>query len=100
MAVRDESKKRERAATMEIRPNIANLHIRESCYFEAVMGGRVLRHVKWSVMEPEGGNIDDRGCYTAPNQFGVYRVLARSTEQSGGQNGTVQAVGYVFVRET
>lgn len=79
---------------LSIRPDIFNMKVRESHYFEAVVDNEVLKYVKWSIKETEGGTIDSDGCYTAPNQPGIYEVMAQSMEDE-----QLKAGAYVIVRE-
>lgn len=79
---------------MQIQPDIANLLIREKYNFEAVVNGKVQKHVKWYVKDEKGGSIDGNGCYTAPNQPGVYEIFAENME-----NNRLQAAAFVIVRE-
>lgn len=94
MAVRDRIQKEEQEVQMIIRPDIANLTLRESRIFEAIIGGRVQKHIRWSVREAEGGTIDQNGCYTAPNRAGVYQIIAESMEENG-----LQACAYAIIRD-
>ncbi len=96
MAVKDKTSQRQekKIIHLSVRPDIVNLQVRESCYFEAVIGDEVQRHVKWSVKEEEGGIIDTNGCYTAPNQSGVYEVMAVSQEDQ-----QLKAATFVIVRD-
>lgn len=96
MAVKDKSVQAvgQRSRHLSIRPDIFNMKVRESHYFEAVVEDEVLKHVKWSVKEPEGGSIDSNGCYTAPSQPGIYEVMAQSMEDE-----QLKAGAYVIVRE-
>ncbi|MDE6433943.1 MAG: hypothetical protein K2L07_06900 [Lachnospiraceae bacterium] len=97
MAVKDKSVKADGVKNrhLEIRPDIFNMKVRESHYFEAVVGDEVLRYVKWSVKEADGGTIDANGCYTAPGQPGIYEIIAQSME-----DGQLRAGAYVIVRES
>ena len=96
MAVKDKASQRQEKKIVHlcVRPDIVNLQVRESCYFEAVIGDEVQRHVQWSVKEEEGGTIDTNGCYTAPSQSGVYEVVAVSQEDR-----QLKAAGFVIVRD-
>ncbi len=94
MAVKSRSHGEDKSKQMALRPDIVSLRVRESHCFEAVIGEEVQRHIKWSVKEPEGGSIDHNGCYTAPNQAGVYTVIAESMEE-----GQLRASAYAIVRE-
>lgn len=96
MAVKDNTiqPKEEHDRYLIVQPDIVNLQIRENHYFEAKIGDEVQKHIKWSVKEPEGGTIDSNGYYTAPNQSGVYEVMAQSMEDRG-----LTATAFVIVRD-
>lgn len=94
MAVRDQEKSEQEIRHLLIRPDIANLTLRESRMFEASIDGKPQKHIRWSVRETEGGTIDRHGCYTAPNRAGVYQIVAESMEEDG-----VRAYAYVIVRD-
>ncbi|MCM1157420.1 MAG: hypothetical protein NC300_04155 [Bacteroidales bacterium] len=95
MAVKGEGKpNQEKTAYMSIKPDIANIQIREGQYFEAVIGEEVQKHIKWTVKEAEGGTIDANGYYMAPNQSGVYEIIAESME-----NTALKAAAFVIVRD-
>lgn len=94
MAVRDQEKTEKEIRHLLIRPDIANLKLRESRMFEADIDGKPQKHIRWSVREAEGGSIDLHGCYTAPNRAGVYQIIAESMEEDG-----VRAYAYVIVRD-
>ncbi len=79
---------------LKIVPDIANLQIRENRYFEAMIGDEAQKHVKWRVKEAEGGTIDSNGYYTAPNQSGVYEIMAESMEDR-----CLVAAAFVIVRD-
>lgn len=61
-----------------IKPDMANVEVRESCYFEAIFINVADKRVRWSVKEAAGGTIDANGMYTAPNEPGVYEIIADS----------------------
>jgi len=96
MAVKEKSSRADvqKSRHLSIRPDILNMKVRESHYFEAVVDGEVQRHIKWSIKETEGGTIDQNGCYTAPNQPGIYEVMVQSMEDE-----QLKAGAYVIVRE-
>ena len=96
MAVKDNAiqMKEEKYRHLIIQPDILNLQIREGHYFEARIEDEVQKHIKWSVKEPEGGTIDSNGYYTAPNQSGVYEIIAESMEDR-----SLTATAFVIVRD-
>lgn len=97
MAVKDGAGEKDQPEPLVIRPNIVKLSLREGCCFEAEAGGRAQRNIKWSVKDPDGGIIDDNGCYTAPNKQGIYIITARRAE---GDGGSATAYAVVFDRAT
>lgn len=94
LAVKDTEVPTKSVKRLTIHPDILNLNVREGHYFEAKIGDEVQKNIKWSVKEPEGGTIDANGYYTAPNQAGVYEVVAESRDDS-----TLRAVVFVLVRD-
>ncbi len=76
-----------------IRPNVLNLHTRESYYLEAVCSNMNETGILWQVKD-NGGTIDANGMYTAPNAAGVYEVTAVSEAYP-----EVKASIFVIVRE-
>lgn len=95
MAVKDPRKKAEtEKLTMQIKPDMKNVTVRESFYLEALISGISDSRIFWSVKEKEGGSIDENGMYTAPNQPGVYEVVAKSMD-----NPELMASTYVVVRD-
>ena len=80
--------------TLKIQPDMANVLVRENYYFEALLQGVSDSRVFWSVKEAEGGSIDENGMYTAPNQPGVYEIIAKSMDEEN-----LTASTYVVVRE-
>ena len=94
LAVKDNSHEEHKVKHMTVRPDIVHLKVRESCCFEAFIGGEVQKHVKWSVREAEGGSIDHNGCYTAPSQAGVYTLIAESMEEE-----QLKAAAYAIVQD-
>jgi hypothetical protein len=77
-----------------IKPDMANVEVRESCYFEAIFANIADRRIKWSVKEAEGGTIDKNGMYTAPNVPGVYEIIVESRAHPD-----IKASTFVVVRE-
>lgn len=94
LAVKDTEVRTKPVKCLTIHPDILNLNVREGHYFEAKIGDEVQKNIKWSVKEPEGGTIDANGYYTAPNQAGVYEVVAESMDDSA-----LRAVVFVLVRD-
>ena len=78
-----------------IKPDMANVEVRESCYFEAIFANISDRRIKWKVKEAEGGTINHNGMYTAPNSPGVYEIIAESLAHP-----ELKASTYVVVRES
>ena len=95
-AVRDaqEVQKEKEETVMKVKPDMKNLYIRETQYFEAVIGQETESRIKWSVLEPDGGVIDENGMYTAPNKPGVYEIMAESKDYP-----ELKASTFVVVRD-
>lgn len=77
---------------MQIKPDMLNLSIRDTYYFEAVIGQNAESRVKWSVREQDGGTIDKNGMYTAPNRAGVYEIIAESMDNPKQRASTLVVV--------
>ena len=77
-----------------IRPDVCELEVRETRYFQAVFENVSDQRVRWSVKEPQGGEIDQNGMYTAPNTVGVYEIVAESAAYP-----ELRASTYVVVRD-
>lgn len=77
-----------------IKPNLVELQVRQTQYLEAICENMLEKAVIWSVKD-NGGFIDQKGMYTAPNTPGVYEVLATSIAYP-----EVKASVFVVVRET
>ena len=75
-----EIQKEQNEVVMQIRPDMLNLSVRDTYYFEAMIGGKVESRIKWSVQEIDGGTIDKNGMYTAPNKVGVYEIVGESMD--------------------
>ncbi|MDO4540788.1 MAG: hypothetical protein Q4B48_06810 [Syntrophomonadaceae bacterium] len=78
-----------------VKPDVANIEVRETCYFEAAFVNMPETLIKWSVKEENGGSINANGMYTAPNIPGVYEIIAESTNTP-----PVKASTYVVVRDS
>lgn len=96
MAYRDikESVKDIEQITLSIKPNISDINVRDSIYFEAVSTGLRDKRCEWSIKENEGGYIDENGKYMAPNVPGIYEIVAKSIS-----NPEVSSSTFVVVRE-
>ncbi len=88
-AVKDQEQRR-----LFIRPDVCELGVRETRYFQAIFENVSDQRVKWSVKEPQGGEIDENGMYTAPNTVGVYEIAAESPAHP-----ELRASTYVVVRD-
>ncbi|MDR0469833.1 MAG: hypothetical protein LBH09_07670 [Peptococcaceae bacterium] len=97
MAVRDSKESIHDLETKRIfvKPDMANIEVRKSCYFEAIFANIADKRIKWKVKEAEGGTIDDNGMYTAPNSPGVYEIVAESLAHP-----ELKATTYVVVRDS
>ena len=67
------------AKSIYVKPDVSYIGVRETVWFEAVVEGFKEKGVTWSVKEANGGVIDKKGQYTAPNVPGVYEIVAKST---------------------
>ena len=76
-----------------IKPSVLELATRESHYLEAVCTNMDDKEIKWSVKNM-GGTISENGMYTAPNDPGVYEVVAQSVAYPD-----VKASIFVVVRQ-
>lgn len=96
-AIRDpkQNEKDSHAKRIYIKPDVTDLGVRESLYFEAVLQNVSDLRVKWSVKEAEGGVITANGMYTAPNLPGVYEIICESAAYP-----ELRASTFVVVRET
>lgn len=79
---------------MFIRPDVCELEVRETRYFQALFENVSDQRVRWSVREAHGGEIDSNGMYTAPNTVGVYEIVAESVAYPD-----LRASTYVVVRD-
>lgn len=80
--------------SLQIKPDILNLAVRETYYLEALIDGESQSRIHWSLREEDGGSIDSNGMYTAPNKVGVYEVLAESMDEPG-----LKASALIVVRD-
>lgn len=78
-AIRDVEEIIEEKTKMKIfiKPSTLVLKPNESYYLEAVCSNMQDKTVHWSVVD-NGGMIDNNGLYVAPNEPGVYEVVAQS----------------------
>ena len=65
----------------------------ESSYFTVSFVNMAEADIRWSVDTPDGGTINDNGCYTAPNHAGVFKITAVCVSDN-----TVYASAYVVVK--
>lgn len=63
---------------LHLSPETAQVRPGESRTFTAGLIGHKEGGVTWSVAEPAGGTITDRGVYTAPTTAGTFHVVATS----------------------
>lgn len=94
-AILNEEEKIVEKATRKIfiKPSVLELATRESHYLEAICSNMSDHTIEWKVKD-HGGNITENGMYTAPNQPGVYEVVAQSVAFP-----EVKASIFVIVRE-
>ena len=64
--------------TLTISPHIHKLKPLERIRFTVDVDGSEDRSVTWSVIDADGGNIDDNGLYQAPSAAGTYEISAQS----------------------
>ena len=79
---------------MFINPDVCEMEVRETRFFQAMFENVSDQRVKWSVREARGGEIDSNGMYTAPNTVGVYEIVAESVAYP-----ELRASTYVVVRD-
>ncbi len=77
-----------------IKPDMKDISVRETCYFEAVFTNISDKRIKWSLKENGSGTIDANGMYIAPNVPGVYEIIVSSIAYP-----EIVASTYVVVRE-
>lgn len=83
---------------LHISPSEVQLPAGTSQLFSAAGPDHSPASVRWSVVEPDGGTIDESGIYTAPIQTGSFTILARSVAiPSVYAEATVQVVEGVTV---
>lgn len=75
-----ESRTAEEAQELRIQPDMLNMTVRESYYFEALLGEEAVSRVTWWVKGKNSGSIDENGMYTAPGEPGIYEIMARSMD--------------------
>jgi hypothetical protein len=97
MALRDNKESIHDMETRRIfvKPDMASVEVRDTCYFETIFANIADKRIKWRVKEEEGGTINSNGMYTAPNIPGVYEIIAESLAHP-----ELKASTYVIVRET
>lgn len=95
MAVRaQEDVPQKKQVSMNIRPNLPRIRVRETLNLEALIDEEPSTMVRWEVKDASGGSINEKGLYTAPNQPGIYEIWANSIEDE-----TLHAAVYVIVVE-
>ena len=65
-------------------PAQSTLQVGQVQSFTAVVVGTSEAVIEWMVLEPNGGTMTQDGIYTAPQEIGVYHVLATATSPSTG----------------
>lgn len=78
---------------VKISPDIQKLKPLERVRFTAEVEGTEDKGVIWSVIDPDGGNIDDNGLYQAPSAPGTYEIGAVSTADSESKTSAFVIVG-------
>ena len=59
-----------------VNPSEATIHVGQKQTFK--VKGVQSAGIQWAVQEPDGGQITERGIYTAPRHVGLYHVIAFS----------------------
>ena len=78
---------------IKISPDIQKLKPLERVRFKAEVEGTEDKGVIWSVIDPDGGNIDDNGLYQAPSAPGTYEIGAVSSADSESKTSAFVIVG-------
>lgn len=65
-------------ASVTIHPTEATIHVGHKQAFKGFVKGAQRVGIQWAVQEPDGGQITERGVYTAPPHLGLYHVIATS----------------------
>jgi chitinase len=68
------------SASVSIDPTEVTVHVGGRQIFKAVIKGTHSSGIRWSLQEPNGGQITEHGTYTAPRHLGLYHVVATSEE--------------------
>lgn len=66
------------SARVTINPTEATVHVGHKQIFRGFVKGTQSAGIQWAVQEPDGGQITERGIYTAPPRVGLYHVVATS----------------------
>jgi hypothetical protein len=66
------------SAAVTINPTEATIHVGQKKAFKGLVKGTQSAEIQWAVQEPDGGQITERGIYTAPRHVGLYHVVATS----------------------
>ena len=78
--------------TITVIPEVARLSRGEQLRMKAVVDGSEDKGVIWSVKDENGGEIDENGCYQAPELQGTYEITAIASADP-----TVRASAFVIV---
>lgn len=78
---------------MSIKPSMLELYTRESACLEVAFYNMEDKQITWQVKEG-GGSVDETNVYTAPNEKGVYEIVAKSVAYKD-----VRASIFAVVRE-
>lgn len=79
---------------VEIYPDTISLIPKEKYRFSAEVFGTDSKECRWSITEPNGGQIDMNGVYEAPMNEGVFEVVVESVRYPNKK-----AMAFVIVRE-
>ena len=62
--------------SLTVIPPESTVYVGQTQSFTAVVMGTSEALIKWSVQETNGGSITEGGIYTAPQEIGIYHVVA------------------------
>ena len=75
----------QQTVTIKVAPDKTTVYVGETRSFTAVPYGVKSSEINWSIREPQGGKITDKGVYTAPREIGIYHIVAYSKTNSRTQ---------------
>jgi hypothetical protein len=72
----------QQTVAIKVAPAKATVYVGETQNFTAVLYGVKSSELNWSIREPHGGKITEKGAYTAPREIGIYHIVASSKTDS------------------